>query len=173
MADQSPENRLLDGILRAILDSGLTPGERLVAAKALRTGRLLDCILGVLEFRPDGEGSQSPEKESSAELDDGAKFPEAIKAPKSASMSDKKKGVPDANELFNILRRRKIPKIKLMDMMERLSFDVASGIDADAPMKETLREFKKLSTEAEWVTLSRMISGEIEGDSYVRNILDR
>jgi hypothetical protein len=173
MADQSPENRLLDGILRAILDSGLTPSERLVAAKALRTGKLLDCVLGVLEFQPSGEGPRSAESEPSTELDNPAKFPEAIKVPKSASISDKKKGVPDANELFDILRRRKISKIKLMSMIERLSFDVASGIDVDAPMRETLREFKKLSTEAEWVTLSRMISGEIEGDSYVRNILDR
>jgi hypothetical protein len=173
MAYQSPGERLLAGFLRAILDADFSSEEKAAAAEAIRDGRLTDHLVGVLEF-----GNQAPKsvKALNETGSGGDSSKSARPSPKDLRISsppERRHSTISVDSVFQTLRRRKISKIQLIKMLEQLNTGLEIEADETTSMRELLTQFRDLATDAEWITLSRMISGAVEPDAYLRNIMNR
>lgn len=161
--------RIMNGFLRVLIDAELQPAERQEVAASLRSGNLVNCLLGVLEF----DNAQRNESQvlvavsSDQSPDVRSEKGSAKKTPKART------AVLTSDEMFNLVRKKKISKASLWEVIERLNSGTVLGTDADASMREIIEAFREVSSEAEWITLARAVNGEIENDSYLLRILGR
>lgn len=169
MANQAPGERLLAGFARAIFDADFSAEEKVVAAEALRSGKITECLLGLLEF-----GASRASDGARAEPTQRSSQPDRVSAKdiKVPSAAERRANLLTVDSVFQTLRRRKIPKTKLIGMIQHLNTGLDLDGDDTTSMRELLAQFKDLSTETEWVTLARMISGDVEVDTYLRNIMN-
>lgn len=169
MNELTTEERILNGFLRVILDSELNAAERQAAADSLRSGKIVECLLAVLEFtdekRTQSKGVQ-PKATNEAAPKKNTEVPE--KQEKKSSSS-----ILSADELFNLTRKRKVSKAELNNIIERLNSGIVLGVSDNSSVRDILRVFKSVASDAEWITLTRAVGGEIVNDSYLNRILGR
>jgi hypothetical protein len=169
MTELTTEERMLNGFLRVILDSELNAAERQAAATSLRSGRLVDCLLAVLEFSDEkrAEAASPPAQSGGVQVDAASIVPPKAAAKKSNAE------ILSPEELFTLLRKRKVSKAALTDVIQRLNSGVVLGVEDDASTREILNTFRKVASDTEWITLTRAIRGEIVNDSYLSRIMGR
>jgi len=169
MTELTTEERILNGFLRVILDCELNAAERQAAAASLRSGRLVECLLAVLEF---SDEKRVETQHSPASLPKASASERVIGPPKKTSKAG---GVQilSPDDLFKLVRKRKVSKTALTEVIERLNSGLVLGVGEDASMREILDTFKSVASDAEWITLTRAVSGEIVNDSYLHRILGR
>lgn len=169
MTELTIEERILNGFLRVILDSELNAAERQAAASSLRSGRLVECLLAVLEFSDErrAEASAAPEQSSATPNDSALTVPPKVMSKKGSAE------ILSPDQLFTLLRKRKISKGSLTEVIKRLNSGVVLDVEDDASTREILNTFKNVASETEWITLTRAIRGEIVSDSYLSRIMGR
>lgn len=168
MANLTTEDRIMNGFLRVILDMELNAAERQAAAASIRSGDLVNCLLHVLEF-----DNVKRRETSTAPL---TSSPTATEKADGAAEKKRNRSEPmslSSDELFDLVRKRKVSKSALTEIIERLNRGPIEGIDADSSMRQIIEEFRKVGSQAEWITLVRAIAGEIESDSYLARMLGR
>lgn len=168
MANLTTEDRIMNGFLRVILDMELSAAERQVAAASLRSGDLISCLLHVLEF------DDAKRREITAPT---SVIP-TTNLSKPTEVAERKRPRSEATmlqpgELFNLVRKRKVSKQALTEVVQRLNRGSIPGIDDDSSMRQIIEAFRDVGSDAEWITLTRAINGEIENDSYLSRILGR
>lgn len=161
--------RIMNGFLRVLIDAELRPAERQEVAASLRSGALVNCLLGVLEF----DNLQRNEVQAPvATSGDGAMSASLPEAPVKKASKPKTTSLTPG-EMFNLVRKKKISKASLLEVIERLNSGAVLGTDDEASMREIIVAFREIASEAEWITLARAVGGEIENDSYLMRILGR
>lgn len=166
MSDPSAESRLLRGFLEVILNSNLTAAEALSAAQALRSGQLVEPIAHVLE----AFGAVTAPLKSTKPVSAGVPAAPALQ-------NDKKpnnRASPDqADELFELIKRRKINKNQLYSMLQEVNADAAPGPDDDLSIRESLRVFSSLASDDDIKLFTAVAEGRSDIDPFLRGILNR
>ena len=171
MTELTTEERILNGFLRVILDCELNAAERQAAAASLRSGRLVECLLSVLEFTDEKRHPSEVSHSQPAAAEKAALARPVDSNEKRAQRSKSELLSPD--ELFDLVRKRKVSKSALTDIIERLNSGIVLSVGDDASMREILHVFKSVASDAEWITLTRAVNGQIVNDSYLNRILGR
>jgi hypothetical protein len=161
MTDQAPAERILSGFLRVVLDEKFDAEERAAAATALRSGGVIECILKYLDY-PNGDTPSSPNASSP-----GVASAKNIRVP---AKMDRQMEIPTVDQVFDLVRKKKIGREDMLEIINRL--EPLSSTDIDGlSMRETLRFFRLSTSEVQWVTFYKIISGSISTDPYVSSIL--
>jgi len=83
---------------------------------------------------------------------------------------DRQMEIPTVDQVFDLVRKKKIGREDMLEIINRL--EPLSSTDIDGlSMRETLRFFRLSTSEVQWVTFYKIISGSISTDPYVSSIL--
>lgn len=103
-----------------------------------------------------------------------SKEPKGSKGPKEPTQAKAGRSVKDlssADEVFDLLKRRKLTRDLLRKMLEQLDPDFFSFVTEEESMRDWLKAFRALAHPDDWKLLVSMISGEASIDPYLRDIL--
>ncbi|MDY0966130.1 MULTISPECIES: hypothetical protein [Sphingomonas] len=162
MTDNSPAERVLSGFLRVILDQHFNSEERKLAAAALRSGDITECVLKYLDY---GTAS-SPNSEYLPIRAVTNAATEKASSPK----PERRMESLTVNQLFDLIRKKKISRGEVFNIISRI--DESYDFEMDSlSLRMALSKFKSLASDVQWQTLFRIVNGDIDEDPYVASIL--
>lgn len=163
MTDHSPAERVLSGFLRVILDQQFTSQERLYAAKAIRSGEIIDCVLKYLDFNAMSSdiSDRFEDKTNSATLNN---------QPKGPTRSDGRMENLTVDQLFDLTRKKKFTRSEVLNIIGRL-YPGAELESDNLSLRQALSFFKSIANDVQWLTLFKIINGDVNEDPYVASIL--
>lgn len=146
------DHKVLRLILAAIASDGLQPSDYRIALAGIRDGEAIKVIVSVLEAL-----GGSDRQVSTSERPQGG----SVAQKKLVSLQERN---PDT--LFNDIKRRKITKDRLEEIIQSVNSAFPLSMHKDLTMRELVRAFFLSSSDRQWKILTSIINGQYESDPY-------
>lgn len=165
MTAPSVESRLARSLLRAILDESFSEDECRLAAQLLRQGGILNLVASTLDLLAGSAKNSDPVKKSPKEPSQAS-----LKSLNPQLLPPPPPGVPP---MFDLIKRRKITKNALLDMLRNVNPTAVPRDSRDLTIRELLSYYRSTADDRDWALLEQIIAGNSDSDPFLRQILDR
>lgn len=154
------EKRAFKSILRSIASDELSADDYADALIDLRSGamiRLLDDIFATLAGNA---ATSTPSAEANS-------TPKNDRRKKKTSPNS---GRNTSDKLFDDVKRRKVSRPRLEEILHSIDSGFARRLSPSLTMREMLAAFRENCSDRQWDTLSSIINGDFERDTYLDDI---
>lgn len=171
------QRKLFRSILKAIVAEEYSTEDYKVALQDLRSGLLtevLDNVMSVLCGEVPKTGKVAPGQTGDDAKETRAENRRQANTDERSRSSRKKNGDQDqvsADDLFNDLRRRKIPRQMVESYISSLNRGFAQKFDQFGTTRLLLHGYKEEASLREWELLRSLINGDYERDPYLQRIV--
>lgn len=170
MPDPSLEARLFRRFLQVVLDENLSALECRNVAEALKAGRIVKQLREALEVLASFD-QPPPTEVPDHTVEFQKKVSQKDKISSDRSTHNLRKISP--NQVFDVVKRRKITKSNLLQYFRQVSGDDDTRGYELLTMRDALHSFYAKASDDDWSLLFAMIDGGVEIDPYLRTILSR